>query len=41
MPKFDPYKLVRSSEAMAIRNPDRRTDHEIEFAVVIGKKLTA
>jgi 2,4-diketo-3-deoxy-L-fuconate hydrolase len=29
--------MVGPSEGVAIRHPDRRTDHEIELAVVIGK----
>jgi 2,4-diketo-3-deoxy-L-fuconate hydrolase len=30
--------VIGPSEAIMIRHPDRRTDHEIELAVVIGKK---
>lgn len=30
--------VVGPSEGIAIRHPDRRTDHEIELAAVIGKK---
>jgi 2,4-didehydro-3-deoxy-L-rhamnonate hydrolase len=30
--------VIGPSEAITIRHPDRRTDHEIELAVVIGKK---
>ena len=30
--------LIGTSEPIAIRQQDRRTDHEIELAVVIGKK---
>jgi 2,4-didehydro-3-deoxy-L-rhamnonate hydrolase len=30
--------LVGASEGFAIRHPDRRTDHEIELAVIIGTK---
>jgi 2-keto-4-pentenoate hydratase/2-oxohepta-3-ene-1,7-dioic acid hydratase in catechol pathway len=30
--------LVGPSEGIAIRKPDRRTDHEVELAVVIGKQ---
>lgn len=30
--------LIGPSERIVIRHPDRRTDHEIELAVVIGKK---
>ena len=32
--------LVGPSEGIAIRKPDRRTDHEVELAVVIGKQGT-
>ena len=31
--------MIGPSEAITIRHPDRRTDHEIELAVVIGKKV--
>jgi len=30
--------VVGPSEGIAVRHPDRRTDHEIELAVVIGKR---
>jgi 2,4-didehydro-3-deoxy-L-rhamnonate hydrolase len=30
--------VIGPSDAIMIRHPDRRTDHEIELAVVIGKK---
>jgi 2,4-didehydro-3-deoxy-L-rhamnonate hydrolase len=30
--------VIGPSEAITLRHPDRRTDHEIELAVVIGKK---
>jgi 2,4-diketo-3-deoxy-L-fuconate hydrolase len=30
--------VVGASEGIAVRHPDRRTDHEIELAVVIGKR---
>jgi 2,4-diketo-3-deoxy-L-fuconate hydrolase len=30
--------LVGASEGLAIRHPDRRTDHEIELAAIIGAK---
>jgi 2-keto-4-pentenoate hydratase/2-oxohepta-3-ene-1,7-dioic acid hydratase in catechol pathway len=30
--------VIGPSEAIMIRHPDRRTDHEIELAVVIGKR---
>jgi 2-keto-4-pentenoate hydratase/2-oxohepta-3-ene-1,7-dioic acid hydratase in catechol pathway len=30
--------LVGSSEGVVIRRPDRRTDHEVELVIVIGKK---
>jgi 2-keto-4-pentenoate hydratase/2-oxohepta-3-ene-1,7-dioic acid hydratase in catechol pathway len=30
--------LIGTSEPIVIRQQDRRTDHEIELAVVIGKK---
>jgi 2,4-didehydro-3-deoxy-L-rhamnonate hydrolase len=30
--------VIGPSEAIIIRHPDRRTDHEIELAVVIGKR---
>src|SRR5262249_8030782 len=30
--------MVGASEGVAIRHPDRRTDHEIELAAVIGRK---
>ena len=30
--------LVGASEGFAVRHPDRRTDHEIELAVIIGTK---
>src|SRR5262249_40434904 len=33
-----PSSVIGPSEAIMIRHPDRRTDHEIELAVVIGKK---
>ena len=32
--------VIGPSEAIMIRHPERRTDHEIELAVVIGKKPT-
>ena len=32
-----PSSLIGASDAIVIRHPDRRTDHEIELAVVIGK----
>jgi 2,4-didehydro-3-deoxy-L-rhamnonate hydrolase len=33
-----PSSVVGPSEGIAVRHPDRRTDHEIELAVVIGKR---
>jgi 2,4-didehydro-3-deoxy-L-rhamnonate hydrolase len=33
-----PSSLIGPSEAIMIRHPERRTDHEIELAVVIGKR---
>ena len=33
-----PSSLIGTSDPIVIRHPDRRTDHEIELAVVIGKK---
>lgn len=30
--------VVGTSDAIVIRHPDRRTDHEIELALVVGKK---
>jgi 2,4-didehydro-3-deoxy-L-rhamnonate hydrolase len=33
-----PSSVVGPSEGIAVRHPDRRTDHEIELAVVIGSK---
>jgi 2-keto-4-pentenoate hydratase/2-oxohepta-3-ene-1,7-dioic acid hydratase in catechol pathway len=30
--------VVGASEGIAVRHPDRRTDHEIELAVIIGKR---
>ena len=32
-----PSSLIGTSDPIVIRHPDRRTDHEIELAVVIGK----
>jgi 2-keto-4-pentenoate hydratase/2-oxohepta-3-ene-1,7-dioic acid hydratase in catechol pathway len=32
-----PSSLIGTSESIFIRHPDRRTDHEVELAVVIGK----
>jgi 2-keto-4-pentenoate hydratase/2-oxohepta-3-ene-1,7-dioic acid hydratase in catechol pathway len=32
-----PSSLIGASDPIVIRHPDRRTDHEIELAVVIGK----
>src|SRR5262249_1763040 len=33
-----PSSVVGPSEGIAVRHPERRTDHEIELAVVIGKR---
>jgi 2,4-didehydro-3-deoxy-L-rhamnonate hydrolase len=33
-----PSSVVGPSEGIAVRHPDRRTDHEIELAVVIGAR---
>ena len=33
-----PSSVIGPSEAIMIRHPERRTDHEIELAVVIGKR---
>jgi len=33
--------IVGPSQGVAIRHPDRRTDHEVELAVVIGKRARA
>lgn len=33
--------VVGLSEGVVIRHPDRRTDHEVELAVVIGKRANA
>jgi 2,4-didehydro-3-deoxy-L-rhamnonate hydrolase len=33
-----PSSVVGPGEGIAVRHPDRRTDHEIELAVVIGKR---
>jgi 2,4-diketo-3-deoxy-L-fuconate hydrolase len=33
-----PSSVVGPSEGIAVRHPDRRTDYEIELAVVIGKR---
>lgn len=33
-----PSSVVGPSDGIAVRHPDRRTDHEIELAVVIGKR---
>jgi 2-keto-4-pentenoate hydratase/2-oxohepta-3-ene-1,7-dioic acid hydratase in catechol pathway len=32
-----PSSLIGTSNSIVIRHPDRRTDHEVELAVVIGK----
>jgi 2-keto-4-pentenoate hydratase/2-oxohepta-3-ene-1,7-dioic acid hydratase in catechol pathway len=32
--------VVGASQGVAIRYPDRRTDHEVELAVIIGKRTT-
>jgi 2-keto-4-pentenoate hydratase/2-oxohepta-3-ene-1,7-dioic acid hydratase in catechol pathway len=33
--------LIGPSDEIVIRHPDRRTDHEVELAVVIGKRVNA
>jgi 2,4-didehydro-3-deoxy-L-rhamnonate hydrolase len=33
-----PSSLIGTSDPIVIRHPDRRTDHEIELALVIGKQ---